>query len=51
MGRLGSYWQQCLDLVRRVPVWELTRHCDLNAMEHTLRRLEAHWAQTLQEDA
>lgn len=51
MDRLGLYWRQCLDLVRRVPVWELRRPRDLSAMEQTLRQLVAHWAENEQEDA
>jgi len=50
MDRLGLYWQQCIDLVRRVPVWELTRPRDLSTMEQTLERLEKHWAENEQEN-
>ena len=28
MGRLGGYWQQCAELLQRVPVWELARPRD-----------------------
>ena len=50
MDRLGLYWRQCLDLVCRVPVWEVRRPHDFSAMEQTLQRLQAHWASGEQED-
>lgn len=49
MGKMGAYWQQCLEMVRRVPVWELQRPRDLAAMEQTVRRLQAHWTNNRQE--
>jgi len=43
MGLSGSYWQRCLELVRRVPVWQLTRPKDLTQMDTTLTILLSHW--------
>jgi hypothetical protein len=50
MGKMGVYWRQCLELVRRVPVWELQRPRDLAAMGRTVRRLQAHWTNNEQEE-
>ena len=36
MGKFGAYWRQCLEVVRRVPVWELQRPRDLAAMEQIM---------------
>jgi hypothetical protein len=46
MGRMSAYWRSCLELVRRVPVWELTRPRDLSSMDKTVRLLERHWLET-----
>lgn len=43
MGLSGTYWQRCLDLVRQVQVWELTRPRDLSIMKDVLVLLEDHW--------
>jgi hypothetical protein len=40
MGKMGSYWQQCLELVRRVPVWELRRPRDPSAIPQIIQLLE-----------
>ncbi|MHC4197747.1 MAG: hypothetical protein ACYSRP_07535 [Planctomycetota bacterium] len=49
MGQLGAYWHQCLELVSRVPVWELKRPRDLPAMGQTVDLLASHWASIKQE--
>jgi hypothetical protein len=49
MGKLGAYWRQCLELVRRVPVWELKRPRDLAAMDQTVDALTGHWDSIEQE--
>jgi hypothetical protein len=43
MGQLAAYTRHCLELVRRVPVWELKRPRDLSAMDKTVKLLEDHW--------
>ncbi|MCB9134585.1 MAG: hypothetical protein H6636_04110 [Anaerolineales bacterium] len=44
MGKMGSYWQQFLELVRRVPVWELRRPRDVTEIVPTITQLQMHWA-------
>jgi len=44
MGLSGTYWQSCLDLLQRVPVWELTRQKDLTMMDSIATMLEQHWS-------
>jgi hypothetical protein len=44
MGLSGTYWQRCLNLLQKVPVWELTRKKDLTMMNNTAKMLEQHWA-------
>ncbi len=44
MGKTSAYSRQCLELVRRVPVWELKRPCDLSAIDQTVDLLIEHWA-------
>lgn len=43
MGQLSAHWGRCLELVRRVPVWELQRPRDLSAMDQTVALLTSHW--------
>lgn len=43
MGQLSAHWGRCLELVRRVPVWELKRPRDLSAMDQTVALLTSHW--------
>ena len=43
MGQLGWYWDSCLKVLNRVPVWELKRPRDLSTMENTVKLLEDHW--------
>jgi len=44
MGLSGAYWQNCLELLQQVPVWELTRPKDLSIMADTVAMLESHWS-------
>lgn len=44
MGISGTYWQSCLNLLQRVPVWELTRQKDLTMMNGIVTMLEQHWS-------
>lgn len=44
MGKLGVYWQQCLALSQRVPVWQFQRPRDLNALDDTVHALLEHLA-------
>lgn len=43
MSQVGAYWRSSLELVRRVPVWELKRPRDLSAMYLTVDLLKSHW--------
>ena len=43
MGQTGSYGQRCLELLRRVPVWELSRPRDVTQVDRTLGLLKKHW--------
>jgi hypothetical protein len=43
MGLSGAYWQRCLELLQKVPVWELTRPQDLAIMADTVAMLQSHW--------
>ena len=47
MGKMGAYWRQCLELVSRVPVWELKRPRDWSTMKATMNLLMAHWQDEL----
>ncbi len=42
MGKMGIYWQQCLELVRRVPVWELRRPRDPSAIPQIIQLIEGY---------
>jgi len=44
MGLSAAYWQNCLELLQKVPVWELTRPKDLSIMADTVAMLETHWS-------
>jgi len=44
MGLSGSYWQSCLQLLQKVPLWELTRRKDLTMMDNVVKMLGQHWA-------
>jgi len=44
MGQSGSYWQSCLQLLQKVPLWALTRRKDLTMMDNVVNMLNQHWA-------
>jgi len=43
MGLSGAYWQRCLHLLQKVPLWALTRQKDLTIMNNTVKVLQDHW--------
>jgi hypothetical protein len=43
MGKMGTHWQQCLELVRRVQVWELRRPRAPESIPQTIQFLEENW--------
>lgn len=44
MGLSATYWQHCLRLVQRVPLWELQRQKDLKMLVEVSRMLVQHWS-------
>jgi len=42
MGISSSYWQQCLDIIETVPIWELSRPKNLQNMDEVVETLESH---------
>ena len=43
LRHLGSYWEQCLQLARAIPLWELSRPKDWADWETGLARLTDNW--------
>lgn len=43
MGKTGVYWEQCAELARRTPVWELSHPRDWTAMDGLLDLLMKQW--------
>jgi len=43
MGLSSKYWHRCLELLQKVPVWELTRPKDFSIMADTIAMLESQW--------
>jgi len=46
MGTSGTYWQQCLELLEKVPVWALKRQKDFVAMDQMAELLEAQFGES-----
>lgn len=42
MGESGPYWNRCLELIERVPVWVLSRPKDLTSMDSVSALVENH---------
>lgn len=42
MGHLGGYWNQCAELLRRVPVWELARPRDSAKLSNSIALVLSH---------
>lgn len=45
VGFLGAYWQFCMQMVRRVPVYKLTRTKDWDEMPRVIHKLRTHIAE------
>jgi hypothetical protein len=43
MGLSGAYWQSCLQLLQKVPVWGLAREKDLTKLGDAADILAQHW--------
>ncbi len=43
MGKMGWYYRQCLELIRRIPIWQFQRPRDLALMDQAVRYLQNHW--------
>jgi hypothetical protein len=44
MGLSGTYWQSCLQLLQKVPIWELRRQKDLSMMDSVVGMLKQQWS-------
>jgi len=44
MGQLAAHWERCVELARRVPVWDFSRPRDWSAMDAAMRLLPTYWA-------